>query len=260
MSIEIDLDGQTAIITGAGTGIGRAVAKQYAEAGANVVLAARTESEIQETADLARDRGVQALAVPTDLTQPRDIDSLVEETVEEFGSPQVLVNNAAANLTDSLLDQPLTDVNTMLNVNFRGLFLLSQRFGQAARSGAVERGRIVNISSIGAHLGISRLGIYNATKAGVNGLTRGLAAELSSDGITVNSVSPGLTRSERIEAKLETHSDNVFDIDCIPLGRIAETEDIADVCVFLASDLARYITGEEILVDGGVSFTAGLYK
>lgn len=262
MAVSIDLSGRTAIVTGAGRGIGREVAKRYAEAGANVVAAARTESEIKATASSAESYGVNAIAVPTDLEVVSDIDNLIEQTVEEFGVPDILVNNAAANLSGLPLDYSVEEVDTMIDVNLRGLFLLAQRFAQEARNSDLGSGRIINVSSIGARLGIPVMTMYGATKGGVNALTKGLAADLAPDSITVNSVSPGLTRSERVESILEEKGRNndVYDLDRIPLGRLADPKEIANVCLFVASDLSDYMTGEDILVDGGVCFTAGLYK
>jgi NAD(P)-dependent dehydrogenase (short-subunit alcohol dehydrogenase family) len=119
---------------------------------------------------------------------------------------------------------------------------------------------VINISSIAAELGVPAMTLYAGTKSGARGITRGFAAALAPDGVTVNSVSPGLTRVGRTEGVIDEHGDQLFDFDRIPLGRIGEPRDTADVCVFLASDLAGYVTGVDILVDGGVAFTAGLYK
>lgn len=262
MTVSIDLSGQTAIVTGAGRGIGREIAKRYAEAGANIVAVARTESEIEATAASAQSFGVDAIAVSTDLAEVSDIDNLIEKTVEEFDTPHILVNNAAANLANPPLDQSIEEIDTMIDVNFRGLFLLAQRFAQEARDADINAGRIINISSIGARLGIPVMATYGATKGGVNALTRALAADLASDNVTVNSISPGLTRSERVENIIEEkgRDNDIYDLDQIPIGRVADPQEIADVCLFVASSLSRYMTGEDILVDGGVCLTARMYK
>lgn len=259
MAVEIDLSGRTAIVTGAGRGIGREISLGLATAGADVVAAARTEAEIEATAAVVEERGVSALAVATDLASVESIDALVERTRQSFGAPDVLINNAAANLAAAPLGQPVEDVDAMLDVNLRGLFLLSQRVANAMLDEGVEAGRIVNVSSVIGHLGVPAMTVYGGTKAGIYGVTRGLAAELAPHGITVNSVSPGMIRVARIEG-LMAEKGELYDLDRIPVGRLGRPEEVADACVFLASDLAQYVTGEDLRVDGGVAVTAGLYR
>jgi NAD(P)-dependent dehydrogenase (short-subunit alcohol dehydrogenase family) len=258
---EIDLHNRTAIITGAGRGIGREIARAYAEAGANVVVAARTESEIEATAEAVTDQyDVRSLAVPTDLRNVADIEALVAETVEEFGAPEILVNNAGANLSNRSLDQTLEELDTMINVNFRAPFLLSQRFGETFRESTNDAGSIINVASVSGHLGKDFTTVYGGTKAGLYGLTRGLAAGLSKYDIRVNSISPGTTRVERIEKRIEEWGEDMYDLDQIPLGRLADPEEVADAALYLASDLSSYVTGTDLVVDGGICFTAGLYE
>lgn len=258
--MHLDLTGRTALVTGAGRGIGETIALEFAAAGATVVATARTESEIESTVESIRDRGGAAHAISSDLSSVESIDALVDETVDAVGAPDVLVNNAGANLAASPLSQSSDDLDTMMAVNLRGTFVLSQRVANELLSADGETGgRIVNVSSIVADLGVPKMAAYGATKAGVQGLTRGLAAELSSHGITVNSVSPGMTRIDRIERLLEEKPE-IYDVDRIPAGRLAEPEDVAAACVFLASDRAEYITGVDLPVDGGVTITAGLYR
>jgi NAD(P)-dependent dehydrogenase (short-subunit alcohol dehydrogenase family) len=260
MTVEIDLSGKTAIVTGASRGIGRLIADRFGGAGANIVAAARSDEEIEDTVDMVERHGANATAVSTDLRNIDDINQLVDKTVEEYGVPNILVNNAGVNITNCPLDHTPNEIGTMIDVNLRGLFILSQCFGRELRESCVERGRIINISSVAAQLGIPQMAVYGATKSGVNGITRGLAAELASDGITVNSVSPGLIAVDRIEELVAEKGDDIYDLDRIPLGRIGKPVDVANVCLFLASDLGEYVTGEDIRVDGGVTFTGGLYK
>lgn len=256
--MEIDLRGRTALITGAGRGIGETIAVEFAKCGADVVAAARTVEEIEATVERVEALGAEGLAVPTDLRSVEDIDRLMDETIDSLGLPEILINNAGANLSASTLTRPLEEVDTMIGVNLRGSFLLSQRFGLEVRESGRESGRIINISSIHGRLGTPSRTVYSTTKAGLYGMTRGLAAELAPDGVTVNSVSPGLTRVDRIERLIE--EEDRYDLGKVPLGRLATSEDIAYGCLFLASDYADYITGVDLPIDGGVLMTAGLYQ
>lgn len=257
--MEIDLSEQTAIVTGAGRGIGETIATRFASAGADVVVAARTESELDSTVERIEEQGRRGLAIPTDLRDEAAVDALVTEATEEFGTPTILVNNAAANLAGDPIEQSVADVDTMLEVNLRGLYVLSQQFASQFIESDAEDGRIVNVSSIVGHLGVPAMTLYGGTKAGVHGITRGLATRLAPHGITVNSVSPGMTRVDRIERLMDEKAD-IYDLDRIPLGRLGDPADVANACAFLASPLAGYVTGEDIRVDGGVTITAGLYR
>lgn len=258
--MEIDLSDSTAIVTGASQGIGQRIAVEFAKCGADVVGAARTKSTLEETIDEVTAHGVEGLAVPTDLREVGEIDGLVDETVERFGTPNILINNAGVNITGSTLDRPTEEVDTMFDTNLRGAFLLSQRFGQAVRESGVDSGSIVNISSVHGRLGTTTRTIYASTKAGLYGLTRGLAAELAPFDVTVNSVSPGLTEVGRVKKLVEEKGDDRYDLDAIPLHRLAKPEEIAYACLFLSSPYAAYVTGIDLLVDGGVHMTAGLYE
>ena len=260
MTVTIDLSGRTAIITGAGRGIGREITEAFAEAGADVVAAARTEAEIEDAVrTVEEEHGVEGLAVQTDLSVPADIDALIDETVETFGVPQILVNNAGANLANRALNQTMEELDTMVDVNFKAPFLLSQRFGREIRDADAAGGSIINISSVSGYLGKDFTSIYGGTKAGLFGLTRGLAAGLSKHDIRVNSITPATTKVERVEERIEEWGDEMYNIDKIPLGRLGEPEDVADAALYLASDQSSFVTGSDIKVDGGVCFTAGLY-
>lgn len=260
MAVETDLSGRIAVVTGAGRGIGQEIAEEYANAGADVVAVARTEDEIQETARTVEESyDVQGLAIPADLREPQDIKTVISKTEAELGTPEILVNNAGLNHANRVLDQTIEELDAMVDVNFKAVFLLSQQFGKSIKNGDVDGGSIVNISSVSGYLGKDFTSAYGGTKAGVHGLTRGLAAGLAKHDIRVNSITPGTTKVERVEERLEKWGDEMYDRDKIPLGRLGEPEDIAEAAVFLASTKSSYITGTDILVDGGVCFTAGLY-
>lgn len=256
--MDVDLSGRTAIITGAGRGIGRSIADVFAKNGANIVAAARTTSEIESCVDdIESEYSVEALAVPTDLMEVDDIHNLIETSVEAFGTPEILINNAGLNYVGNPLEHTLEEVDEMLAVNLRGLFLLSQRWAQQFREEPVSNGRIINISSVSAQIGVSAMTLYGGTNAGIYGITRGFAAEMAKDDVTVNSITPGMIRVERIARVIEEKGDQLYELDRFPLDRAGEPEEVAYTCLFLASDEAAFITGVDLPVDGGVTFTAG---
>lgn len=251
----IDLSGHTAIVTGAGRGIGEHISLALAEAGADVVAAARTESELKDTIDQVEDHGVDGLVAPMDLRNYDEIKALVDLTCEEMGTPTILVNNAGANLPNKPAEQPLEDVDTMMDVNFRATYLLSVEFGETFRNSDAEGGRIINIGSVRAHNGVPTMIVYSGTKAGIYGLMRGLAVEYAPD-ITVNTVTPPTTRIERIEKMLKERDDYNPHFEDIPFGRPAMPQEVADTVVCVASDYMRFVTGESIRVDGGANLVA----
>jgi len=261
MDITFDFKGRTAIITGGGRGIGREIARQFAEAGANVVIAARTEAEIEAVASTLTERyDVTAIAVQTNLSVAADITALIETTKAEINTPEILINNAGMNIVQQPASLSVEDVDAMLGVNIRGTFLLTREFARVFRASKLSCGCVINIASLTAQLGVPAMSLYGGTKAGIIGMTRGLAAAYADDGIRVNSVSPGLTRVERTDDVIEEKAGEVFDLDRIPLGRVGDPGDTAKACLFLASSAAHYITGIDLPVDGGVTFTAGLYR
>jgi NAD(P)-dependent dehydrogenase (short-subunit alcohol dehydrogenase family) len=262
--MELDLTGKTAIITGSGRGIGEEIAHTFAEAGANVVTAARSVDEIEATsAALEEEYGVESIAVPTDLSELDDIEALVEATVEEFGRSEVLINNAALNLTNPPDEQTVEEVDAMLSVNLRSVFFLTRRWATQFRASDAERGRVINIASNSALFGIPAMTLYGATNAGVQALTRGYAATLAEDGVTVNSVTPGLINVGRIQDLLARQDrgeiERIHNLEEHPLERPGEPEEVAYACLFLAYDLADYISGTDILVDGGLDITRKMY-
>lgn len=257
--VNITLDGETALVTGGSRGIGSVIAETLAEAGADVAVTARTESELHETVAAIEATGSRGIAIPADLRCVEDIDALIDKTTAAMTVPSILVNNAAANLAGPLLETSLEDVHTMLETNLLATFLLTQRYALVYRESSLVSGRIINISSLTGQLGVPRMTLYSGTNAGIESVSRGFAAELARDGVTVNWVTPGLIGIDRIEHLLEEQGDDIYDLDRIPLGGLGTAEDVANACLFFASDLSSYVTGAEIIVDGGVSFTAGLY-
>lgn len=262
--MEFDLAGETAIITGGGRGIGEEIAHTLAESGANIVAAARTESEIQDTInDVESEHGVDGLAISADLRDVDEIEKIIERTVEEFGQSEILVNNAALNLTNPPAEQSLEEVDAMMDVNFRAVFLLTQRWREQFVASPAENGRVVNISSNSALFGIPAMTAYGGTNAGVLALTRGFAATMAQEGVTVNAVVPGLTKVGRIEELLEKQErgeiDQIHRMEEHPLQRAAEPEEIAFAVLYFTHELAGYTTGTSLLVDGGLEVTRPLY-
>ena len=249
MSMKPDLTGKVAIVTGGGKGIGRSIVLGLADCGAQVVIAARTTSEIEAVAEEVRSRGAQALAESTDITQSERIEALVEATVKAFGRIDMLVNNAARSFFRPLLDLREDGFDKVFDTNVKGTFLLSR----AAAKVMVKHGggRIVNVTSTAAERGGPLMGVYHASKAAVKMLTMCMAVEWAPMNVLVNAVGPGMTRthfSEPIWANPEIERQLV---SRIPMGRLAETDDIVGAVLFLCSDAASFITGQTIYVDGG---------
>lgn len=244
-----DLAGKVAIVTGGGKGIGKSIALGLAEAGAKVVIAARTTAEIGAVAEEIRSRGGEAIAKETDVTQSDQIDALVEAAVSSFGGVSILVNNAARSFFRPLMDLREDGFDKIFNTNVKGTFLLSRAAAKVmAQQGG---GRIINITTVGAERGGPMMGVYHSSKAAVKMLTMCMATEWAPLNILVNAVGPGLTRthfSQPIWANPEIERQLV---SRVPQGRLAEPEDIFGAVLFLCSDAAGFITGQSIYVDGG---------
>ena len=249
MANYFDLSGKTAIVTGAGRGIGRVIAIGLAESGANVVLCSRTKAEIDAVADEIRNKGSKALSVATDLTVHEQLENLVDAAVKEFGRVDILVNNAARSFLRGLLDLREDGWDKCFNTNVKAVWLLSRLV--ARRMIEQKYGRIINITTVGAEKAESGMAAYGCSKAALKHLTRCMAREWAPFGINVNAVAPGFTRTDF--SKPIWSSPDVEKLICqaIPKGRIAEPEDVVGAVLFLASGAADYITGDTIYVDGG---------
>lgn len=249
MANVFDLSGKTAIVTGAGRGIGRVIAMGLAESGANVVLCSRTKTEIDAVAEEIHAKGGKALSVVTDLTVHEQLENLVNATVKEFGRIDILVNNAARSFLRGLLDLREDGWDKCFNTNVKAVWLLSRLV--ARRMIEQKYGRIINITTVGAEKAESGMAAYGCSKAALKHLTRCMAREWAPFGINVNAVAPGFTRTDF--SKPIWSSPDVEKLICqaIPKGRIAEPEDVVGAVLFLASGAADYITGDTIYVDGG---------
>ena len=243
------LAGKRALVTGASHGIGRAVALRFAAEGARVALNYRSDrAAAEEAAESIEAAGGEAVAVGGDVSRPDEAAALVESTVSAFGGVDVLVNNAGVTRDGLLLRMEEEAWDAVLDTNLKGAFLCSKA---AARHMARARwGRIVNMSSIVGMTGNAGQANYASAKAGLIGLTKTLARELASRNVTVNAVAPGFIATRMVKSLSPETQSRV--LERIPLGRFGTPEDVAAVCVFLASDDAGYVTGQTLGVDGGL--------
>jgi gluconate 5-dehydrogenase len=248
-----DLSGKTAIVTGGGKGIGRQMAQGLAEAGANLVLCARQADRCEQAAAELEELGVRALGLGCDVRDPEQVAAVVERTVADFGTVDVLVNNAGTVWGASPEEMPLEGWQKVVDVNLTGVFLFSQAAGRAMI--AEDGGAIVNIASVAGLQGgppeIMNTIVYNATKGGVISFTRDLACKWARHGIRVNAIAPGWFPSDMANFVLEQHGEELS--TRIPLGRFGGPEDLKGVVVFLASDASAYVTAHTLVVDGGQS-------
>ncbi len=259
------LPDKVAIITGGGTGMGRSMALEFARAGADIVVASRTLTNLERVAAEVRDLGRRALAIPTDVSQKADVDRMVAGAMEAFGRIDILVNNAGVGSGVGeggrglgphdppwLIEIPEDNWDPIIAVNLKGVYLCCAAAGRVMV--AQRRGSIVNISSRAGVSGAARP--YSAAKAGVNRLTAGLARELGAYNVRVNAIAPAYTRTE-VGVMQRPSEVAAYDapetVARYPLGRIAEPIDIACAALFLASDAANGITGQILNVDCGAS-------
>lgn len=239
---------RTAVVTGASRGIGKACAEALAQAGYNLVLAARSIVKLEEVAENARGRGVQALAVEIDLANPDSIKSAFEAAKAKFSRIDILINNAGITKDGLAVRMKPADWEIVLQTNLTGAFYATQ---QVLPGMMRERwGRIVNISSVVGEMGNAGQANYVASKAGLIGLTKSLAQEVGSRNITVNAVAPGFIETEMTHALSAELKQKM--LDNTPLKRVGAPEDIANAVKFLVSDAASFITGHVLDVNGGI--------
>ncbi|MBA9071081.1 meso-butanediol dehydrogenase/(S,S)-butanediol dehydrogenase/diacetyl reductase [Methylobacterium sp. RAS18] len=247
--------GKVVIVTGSGSGIGAATARRFAQDGASVVLNGRTREKLERvTADLEPDR---VLVQTGDVSDQGDAEALIAAAVERFGRLDILVNNAGVVPTGPLLDASVADWRKVMAIDVDGVFFCTRAaLPHLIRSG----GNIVNVSSVSGLGGDWNMSFYNAAKGAVSNFTRSLALELGERGVRVNAVNPGLTFTDLTEdMKGDTALMKRF-AERIPLGRGAEPDEVADVIAFLASADARYVTGVNLPVDGGLTASNGQPK
>ena len=245
-----DLHGKTALVTGGSSGIGRWVALAYLEAGAQVAIAARNSEALQKVAgELAAAGGGKVVPIACDVTQPEQVAAMVDRVTAEFGGIDIAVCNAGVVSVQAMLDMPLQEFQRIQDTNVTGVFLTAQ----AAARAMVEQGRggvIINTASMSGHI-INipqQVGHYCASKAAVIHLTKAMAVELAPHRIRVNSVSPGYILTELVEPLAEYH--RLWEPK-IPLGRIGRPEELTGLYLYLASEASSYMTGSDVVIDGG---------
>jgi NAD(P)-dependent dehydrogenase (short-subunit alcohol dehydrogenase family) len=244
-----ELSGRVAVVTGASRGLGRAMAVELGGAGAKLALVGRDRAKLDETAAEAAKAGAETAVFVTDVTDEGQVRALEQGVRERFGRVDILVNNAGMNIRKPLVDYTLDEWNTVLDTNLTSVFLVCRSFIPMMRGRGW--GRIVNLASMMSHVSLPGRTAYSASKAAMLGVTRALAQELADEGITVVAISPGPFATEINTALIENPELNKQFLSNIPLGRWGKAEEIGKLALYLCSDAAGFITGSDIVIDGG---------
>lgn len=242
------MKGHTAIITGGGRGIGKAIAESLARAGINIVVVDVNLDIAKEAAAELEKLSIKSMALKADVSNSSDVRSIFEDAVKEFEKVEILVNNAGITRDGLLLRMKEEDWDAVININLKGTFLCSK---EAVKVMSKQRyGRIINIASVVAFMGNPGQANYSASKAGIVGLTKTIAKEYASRGITVNAVAPGFITTAMTDALPENVKQEM--LKAIPMNKFGTVEDVANAVAFFASSEAGYITGQVIHVNGGM--------
>ena len=242
---------RTVIVTGGGRGIGRAITQRFALEGATVVIAQRDVKSAESTVANVKSAGGTACVVPTDVGEPGQVTSLVDQVIESQGSIDILVNNAGQTGSNGpFLTMPLSTWRHILDVNLTGMFLCGQSVGRAMVERGI-RGRIINIGSINSFAAEKEGAAYVASKGGVLLLTAAMAVEMAPHGIVVNCLAPGPIRVEKSAPVFDEEPIRSALPKAVPVGRAGAPEEVAAAAVFFASDECTFVTGASLLVDGG---------
>jgi 3-oxoacyl-[acyl-carrier protein] reductase len=242
------MKGHTAIITGGGRGIGRAIAESLAGHGVNIAVVDVNLDIAREAAADLENTGIKSIALKADVSDAADVNSIFEEVLKEFGKVEILVNNAGITRDALLLRMKEEDWDSVININLKGTFLCSK---EAVKAMSKQRyGRIINIASVVAFMGNPGQANYSASKAGIVGLTKTIAKEYASRGITVNAVAPGFITTAMTNALPENVKQEM--LKAIPMNKFGSVEDVANAVVFFAMPESGYITGQVMHVNGGM--------
>lgn len=245
-----DVAGKVVIVTGAGRGIGRSVAKGFADAKAKVVVCSRTEKELLSLQEEIEATGGICEVMTCDVSQPSDIENVINQTMEKFGKIDVLINNAGITKKVPAKDLALEDFQQIIDINLTGVFLFAQLVGRIMIK--QESGAIINVSSVASEQGLTGSVAYAASKGGVKMLTQTLAVEWAVHGVRVNAIAPAYVETPLVAAVKQTRDG--FEeavINRTPMRRMAQTDEMVGACIFLGSEASSYITGETIFLDGG---------
>ena len=246
--LSFELTGKVAIVTGGGTGIGRAISRKLAEAGACVVVASRNLDHLEPVVKEITSRGGRSLAVVADVRKPEDAAKMVERATQEFTRIDILVNNAGASFRCPAEEISPGGWNAIIGINLTGPFLCAQAVAKVMMKHG--GGKIINISSLGGRDGDPGMAHYGAAKAGLINLTKSLAVEWAKHNIYVNCIAPGLVRTEGAYSAMDLTSEEER-TKAIPLGRAGQPAEIGYAVIFLASEASSFLTGETIAVQGG---------
>lgn len=256
----MNLSGKTAIVTGGALGIGFGIAYRLAEAGAYVIIANRTAEDGEKAVAQLIEKGWKAIAIPTDVSSEEQVKTLVQQTISETGSVDILVNNAGIFPSIPVSQMSLSDFEKVIAINLKGVFLTTKYVSEEMKK-AGKGGKIINVTSIDAlHPSSVGLAHYDASKHGVWGFTKNTALELAPHKIWVNAIAPGGIATPGVQKMQSAAPTSGVDmskvlevfLNKIPMHRMGEPDDIGKVALFLASDLSSYMTGTQVIVDGGV--------
>lgn len=247
--MEIELKGRTAVISGGSRGLGEAMAKALAGAGARIALVARDRERLQNVRDAIRASHGEAEFFVADVTREDEVARLAGEVKGRFGSPQILINSAGTNVRKNLVDFTLEEFRSVVDASLISTFLMCRAFVPGMQG--TGYGRILNMSSIMSHVSLAGRTAYSSAKAALLGLTRALALELAQDGITVNGISPGPIGTDMNLALMNNPEAYAQFMANLPVNRWGKVEEIGALACYLCSDAAAFITGTDVLIDGG---------